>query len=93
MDNRIAALASQRWRIASLLTALTLVVYFGFVLLVAFQKPMMGMVLTRGLTLGILLGAGVIVAAWALTGIYVLWANRHYDGQVADLKADLERSR
>jgi uncharacterized membrane protein (DUF485 family) len=32
-----------------------------------------------GLSLGILLGALVIVAAWVLIWIYVRWANRHYD--------------
>ena len=36
-----------------------------------------------GLSLGILLGALVILVAWALTGIYVRWANRVYDAELA----------
>jgi uncharacterized membrane protein (DUF485 family) len=39
-----------------------------------------------GLSVGILLGALVIVAAWVLIGIYVRWANRHYDTAVDALR-------
>jgi len=54
-------------------------VYFGFILLIAFAKPLMGSPVAGTLTLGILLGVLVIVSAWLLTWIYVRWANRHYD--------------
>ncbi len=60
-----------------------LIVYFGFVLLIAFAKPVMGTLLTPGLSLGILLGVVVILAAWLLTSIYVLWANKVYDTKIA----------
>jgi uncharacterized membrane protein (DUF485 family) len=63
-----------------------MIVYFGFVLLVAFNKPLLAMLLIPGLSLGILLGALVIVVAWALTWIYVRWANRHYDVSVDGLR-------
>jgi uncharacterized membrane protein (DUF485 family) len=33
-----------------------------------------------------LFGALVIVAAWALTWIYVRWANSHYDAAIRDLR-------
>ena len=79
----LEALALRRWRFALLLTALMLVTYFGFVLLVAYDKPLLGTTLTPGLSLGILLGALVILVAWALTGIYVRWANRVYDVELA----------
>jgi uncharacterized membrane protein (DUF485 family) len=68
------------------LTTSILVCYFGFILLVAFNKPLMGSQLTPGLSLGILLGALVILAAWALTGIYVLWANQRYDKALQSLR-------
>lgn len=74
-----------RWRLALVLTALMCAVYFGFILLVAFDKPLLGEMVTPGLTLGILLGAIVIVAACALTGIYAAWANRH-DARLARLR-------
>jgi uncharacterized membrane protein (DUF485 family) len=77
--DELEALAGARWRVAAVLTAGTLIAYFGFILLVAFDKPLMGKQLTPGLSLGILLGALVIASAWVLTGIYVLWANTRYD--------------
>jgi uncharacterized membrane protein (DUF485 family) len=45
----------------------------------------MGRLVSPGLTLGILLGAGVIVAAWLLTLVYVRWANRVYDPELRRL--------
>ena len=70
---------------ALLLTAAMVTVYFGFILLVAFAKPLMGSPVAGRLTLGILLGVLVIVSAWLLTWIYVRWANRHYDAAVRSL--------
>jgi uncharacterized membrane protein (DUF485 family) len=61
-------------------------VYFGFILLVAFNKPMLGIRVAPGLSLGMLLGALVIVVAWALTWIYIAWANAHYDASVKGLR-------
>jgi uncharacterized membrane protein (DUF485 family) len=75
----VARLAARRWRIALFLTAAMLAVYFGFILLIAFAKPVLARPLSGGLTLGILLGVLVIVAAWVLTWIYVRWANDRYD--------------
>lgn len=56
-----------------------MVIYFGFILLVAFDKPLLGTLVAPGLSLGLVLGVLVIVAAWVLTWIYVRWANRHDD--------------
>ncbi len=86
-EDKLEALAARRWKIALSLTAAMLATYFGFVLLVAYDKPLLGKILTPGLSLGILLGALVIVVAWTLTGIYVRWANRVYDTELAALKA------
>lgn len=82
------ALHQRRWRIAIALTAVVAAVYFGFILLVAYHKPLMGSLLAPGLSVGIVLGACVIVAAWATTWIYVRWANTHYDREVSRLKAE-----
>ena len=41
-----------------------------------------------GLTLGILLGALVIVASWILTWIYVRWAAAHYDPGIRALNGE-----
>jgi uncharacterized membrane protein (DUF485 family) len=78
--------SAARWRIALSLTIAMMVVYFGFILLVAFQKPFLGTLVVPGLSLGMLLGALVIVVAWVLTWVYVRWANRHYDASVDGLR-------
>jgi uncharacterized membrane protein (DUF485 family) len=82
----LEAVSAARWRIAVTLTAAMMVAYFGFVLLVAFNKPLLGRLLAPGLSLGMLLGAGVIVVAWLLTWTYVRWANTHYDAALAALR-------
>jgi uncharacterized membrane protein (DUF485 family) len=78
--------SAARWRVALSLTIAMMVVYFGFILLVAFQKPFLGSLVAPGLSLGMLLGALVIVVAWILTWVYVRWANRHYDVSVDGLR-------
>jgi uncharacterized membrane protein (DUF485 family) len=78
--------AAQRWRIAVVLTTGMVLVYFGFIALVAFQPALLGTLVTEGLSVGIVLGACVIVAAWILTWSYISWANRVYDPALAALK-------
>jgi uncharacterized membrane protein (DUF485 family) len=85
-ERQLEAIARRRWRIAITLTAAMLVTYFGFLLLVAYAKPALGALVAPGLSWGILLGALVIVVAWVLTGIYVRWANRHYDAALEELR-------
>ncbi len=80
------ALAAQRWRIAAVLTVLMVLVYFGFIALVAYNATLLATLLHEGLSLGILLGALVIVLAWLLTYVYVSWANRVYDPALAALR-------
>jgi len=82
----LEALARAQWRLALTLTAAMMAIYFGFVLLVAWAKPLLAVQVTRGLSLGILLGALVIVSAWGLILVYVRWANGHYDRTVASLR-------
>jgi len=68
------------------LTIAMMAAYFGFILLIAFNKPLLGSILVPGLSLGMLLGALVIVIAWVVTWIYVHWANTHYDSSVDRLR-------
>lgn len=84
---QIERLSAARWRIAIALTAAMMAIYFGFILLVAYNKPLLGQQIVPGMSVGILLGALVIVTAWALIGVYTRWANRHYDAEVARLRA------
>lgn len=79
-------IAARRARVAGALTAAVMAVYFGFILLIAYAKPLLATQLRPGLSLGIALGALVIVISWLLTWLYVRWANRHYDAAVDELR-------
>ena len=83
----LTRIAAARWRLALLLTAIMTLTYVGFILLIAFNKPLLGTVLMPGLSLGILLGVLLIITAWALILIYVRWTNTHYDRAVAAVRA------
>ena len=79
-------ISSSRRRVTGVLTAVMMLFYFGFILLVAFDKPLLGSQIVPGLSVGILLGVLVILAAWVLVGIYVGWAKRSYDKRIAALR-------
>jgi uncharacterized membrane protein (DUF485 family) len=86
MSQDLQSVAAARWKIAVTLTAIMMVVYFGFILLVAYDKPLLGALLRPGLSVGLALGLGVILVAWAVTWWYVRWANLHYDRAVEGLR-------
>ncbi|HTM34438.1 MAG TPA: DUF485 domain-containing protein [Vicinamibacterales bacterium] len=85
-SDKLRTLDAARWRIALMITVTMAVIYIGFILLVAYDKPLLGTSIAEGLSLGILLGALVIVSTWLLIAIYVRWANRHYDPALAALR-------
>jgi len=82
-------LVARRWRVSLLLTACLFVLYYGYILLIATDKALLSKRIGEVTTLGIPVGAAVIVGAWILTGVYVLWANRAYDSEVARLRDHL----
>ena len=71
----IHSIAARRWKVAITLSVLMLAIYLGFILLVAFGKPWLSILLGPGLSVGILLGALTIFSCWILSIIYVVWAN------------------
>ena len=83
---RLRALSARRLRIALALTGLVVFIYFGFILLVAFDKEQLARLVAPGLSLGILAGALVIVLSWLTTWYYVRWMNRHYDDALERLR-------
>jgi len=83
------SLVSKRWTVSIILTALLFVVYYGYILLVAVDKPFLAQKVGESTTLGIPLGVLVIVLSWVLTVIYVIWANTSYDSEVKRLKEQL----
>lgn len=85
VDSKLRELDRARWRMALALTSGMVLVYFGFIALVAYGRTLLALQLWPGLSLGILLGALVIVASWVLTWVYVRWANSVYDPAVRRL--------
>ena len=84
-ESKLRELDRARWRMALALTSGMVLIYFGFIALVAFGRPVLAIRVMPGLSLGSLLGALVIVASWVLTWVYVRWANSVYDPAVRTL--------
>ena len=85
-DPDFKELSSKKNSISVTLTILELIVYFGFVFLIAFKKEFLSGDIAPSITIGIPIGIGVILLSWILTGIYVRWANQKYDVMVQKLK-------
>jgi uncharacterized membrane protein (DUF485 family) len=74
------------WKMA----AIMLVIYLGFIFLVAFVPKLMAVKIGTGVTsLGIVLGLVVIVSAFLLVAIYVQRANGRFDDLTRELRKDL----
>ena len=84
-DDRLRALAARRWRVALTLTVVMIVLYFGFIILIAYGRSVLAILVAPGLTVGILLGALVIEKTRLLTFGYVRWANTRYDVALREL--------
>lgn len=82
-------LVTRRWAVSISLTLIMLIVYFGFILIIAFKKELLATKIGEHLTLGLPIGLGVILFAWVLTGIYVNWANTKYDQEVNNIKTKI----
>ena len=79
-DPRYQELKSKRSRMGWWLTLAMMVVYYGFILLVAFNKPFLTTRLGEGVTtIGMPIGLGVIIFTIVITGIYVRRANSEFD--------------
>ena len=85
-DPEFQALVAKRSRFVWALTAAMIAIYFGFILLIAFDPALIGRPIDGSIiTLGIPLGLGVILAAFVLTGIYVWRANSEFDAMTKDV--------
>jgi uncharacterized membrane protein (DUF485 family) len=80
------SLVRKRIVVSSTLTVIMLVLYFGFILSIAFYRELLSYKIAEHLTLGLPIGIGLILFAWLLTGIYIRWANRSYDQKVRELR-------
>ena len=86
-------LVSERSAFAWKLTITILVVYYAFILLIAFAPGVLGAKIAAGgmMTVGIPVGVAIIVFAFILTGVYVKRANTEFDGLLEDVKADIAK--
>ena len=79
-------LVRRRSRFAWTLSWIMLLIYQGFILLVAFAKGFLATPIGGGvITIGIPIGLGVIISAFLLTGIYVWVANSRFDEMTREL--------
>ncbi|HEY2290438.1 MAG TPA: DUF485 domain-containing protein [Thermoanaerobaculia bacterium] len=79
-------LVRRKWTVSIVLTILLFILYYGFILLIAVNKPFLAQKIGEFTTLGIPLGVAVIVLAWVLTAAYVVWANGAPDAAVKSLR-------
>jgi uncharacterized membrane protein (DUF485 family) len=85
-------LVATRKRFAWILTIVMLAIYYGFILVIAFEKQLLATPLAAGMTMtvGIPIGVLIILSAFVLTGIYVVRANGQFDRLTKAIKEDLQ---
>ncbi|MBE0570630.1 MAG: DUF485 domain-containing protein [Ignavibacteriaceae bacterium] len=88
-SEKFKELVKKRLRVSLSLTALMLIVYFGFILTIAFYKELLAIKIGEHITLGLPIGISIIVFAWLLTGFYTRWANNKYDKSVRELRNEI----
>ncbi len=82
-------LKATRNRLGWTLTILMLIVYYGYIGLIAFDKELLAKPLGAGVTtLGIPIGLGVIVFTVLITGLYVRRANTEFDAMTREILKD-----
>ena len=83
-------LKSKRNSFGWMLTWAMLIVYYGFILLIAFKKDVLAARIGSGvMTWGIPIGFGVIVFTILITALYVQRANSEYDALAEKVKREV----
>lgn len=83
------ALKARRSAFGWWLTLAMMVVYYGYIALIAFNKPFLSQPVGEGVTtLGVPLGIGVIVFTIVITGLYVRRANNEFDRLTREILAE-----
>ena len=78
-DPNYQKLVAQRKSFSWTLAIITLILYYGFIAVVAFAPGIISTKVAGDITIGIIIGVAIILASVLLTGIYVLRANSEYD--------------
>ena len=88
-DPNYQELVRRRSSLGWMLSLFMLIIYFGFILLVAYAPKFLGTPIGTGVTtIGIPIGLSVIIAAFLLTGSYVRKANSSYDTLIRKIVED-----
>lgn len=84
-------LVSSRSKFAWIMSVLMLVIYYAFILTIAFNKSLMATPLSQNstMTIGIPIGLAVIISAFILTGIYIRRANAVFDKLTREIKEEV----
>lgn len=85
-DPAFKKLKKEKWIISIILGAIVMVLYYGFILLMAYNKPFFATKVTENITVGIPLGVFVLMATIGVTAVYVFWANTSYDRLVSKVR-------
>lgn len=84
-------LISQRSKFAWTLSIIMLVVYYAFIMTIAFEPELLGTKMGSGvMTIGIPIGLAIIAIAFILAGIYVRRANGEFDALTREVREELE---
>nr|WP_233528711.1 DUF485 domain-containing protein [Antrihabitans stalagmiti] len=75
------------------MTAFFLIWYVVYVLLAAYAHDFMATKLFGNINVGLVLGLAQFVTTFAITGIYVRFANKQLDPRAAAIRAELEGPR
>jgi uncharacterized membrane protein (DUF485 family) len=72
---------AKRSRFSWTLAIVVLVIFYGFILIVAFTPQLLATPVSEGsvTTVGFPIGVGIITLFWLLTGYYVHRANKEFD--------------
>lgn len=81
-NEKFHELVAQKSKLSWSLAALMMIVYYSFILVIAFFPEWLGTPLftSSTLTWGLPVGIGIILFTFFITGIYVHRANNIYDG-------------
>ncbi|MGE5472482.1 MAG: DUF485 domain-containing protein [Bacteroidota bacterium] len=84
---KFISLIAKRNSYAFLMTALMMIVYYGYILLIAFDKEWLATKVSAGAvtSIGIPIGVGVILFTIIITAIYVRRANTEFDAEAAQV--------
>ncbi|WP_296223856.1 DUF485 domain-containing protein [Ralstonia sp. UBA689] len=89
---KYAELKRRRNALGLFLTVLMLVVYYGYIALIAFDKSFLAKPVGTGvMSVGVPVGIAVIVFTIVITGIYVRRANNEYDQLTQDILKDVAK--